>query len=325
MKIGIRADGGSSIGMGHIMRTLVLAKELSKTNDVFYICRDNMDKYQIGIKKVKSEGFSVFLVRENYLLEGLKKINANLLITDSYDVDEEYFNATKAMFNKTIYIDDMNLYNFNVDFLINQNINAEDFNYRVNKGAKLLLGSKYVMLRDEFRNIPSKDIKKIASDIMVTVGGGDPNHITEKILSWVHNLDYTFHIVVGPTFNNIEYLKSFENDKIKLYFNANMSNLMKKCDIAISACGSTLYELAACGVPTLGIIASDNQTGVGNKLNTLGIINNLGWYHKISKEYFIKNVISFAEDYNKRKLMSEKATKIIDGKGVKRIVKAILS
>lgn len=324
MKIGIRADGGSSIGMGHIMRTLVIAKELRKTNDVFYICRDNMDKYQKGIEKVKSEGFKVLLVRDNHLLEDLKRINANLLITDSYDVDEEYFNITKAIFNKTAYIDDMNLYYFNVDFLINQNINAEDFNYKVNKDTKLLLGSKYVMLRNEFKNMPPKHIKKIISDVLVTIGGGDPNHITEKILSWVHNLDYTFHVVIGPAFNDIEYLKSFENDKIKLYFNANMSNLMKNCDIAISACGSTLYELAACGVPTLGIIIADNQIGVANKLNILGIINNLGWYNKISKESFIKNIVNFAEDYDKRKLMAEKASKIIDGKGVERITKEIL-
>jgi UDP-2,4-diacetamido-2,4,6-trideoxy-beta-L-altropyranose hydrolase len=324
MKIGIRADGGSSIGMGHIMRTLVIAKELRKTNDVFYICRDNMDKYQKGIEKVKSEGFKVLLVRDNHLLEDLKRINANLLITDSYDVDEEYFNITKAIFNKTAYIDDMNLYYFNVDFLINQNINAEDFNYKVNKDTKLLLGSKYVMLRNEFKNMPPKHIKKIISDVLVTIGGGDPNHITEKILSWVHNLDYAFHVVVGPAFNDIEYLKSFENDKIKLYFNANMSNLMKNCDIAISACGSTLYELAACGVPTLGIITADNQIGVANKLNIFGIINNLGWYNKISKESFIKNIVNFAEDYDKRKLMAEKASKIIDAKGVERITKEIL-
>ena len=51
MKIAIRADGGSKIGMGHIMRTLVLAKELAKTNDVFYICRI-VFRFQIYIHQV---------------------------------------------------------------------------------------------------------------------------------------------------------------------------------------------------------------------------------------------------------------------------------
>ncbi len=35
MKIAIRAEGGFQIGMGHIMRTLALAKELTKANEVF--------------------------------------------------------------------------------------------------------------------------------------------------------------------------------------------------------------------------------------------------------------------------------------------------
>lgn len=354
MKIAIRADGGSQIGMGHIMRTLVLAKELSKINSVFYICRIDEDdsyrdssqiipnsvqapveelvilskslfhKYKKGIEKVISEGFKVLLVRENYLLQDLKSVNADLLITDSYDVDEEYFNKTKVMFNKTAYIDDMNLYYFNVDFLINQNVDAEDFNYKVNKDTKLMFGSKYIMLRKEFRNLPPKKIKQEVCDIMLTVGGSDPYHVTKKILSWIGDLDYCFHVVVGPSFDYGESLKNLQSDKIKLYFNADMCELMQSCDIAVSACGSTLYELAACGVPTLGIIIADNQRGIGNKLNNMEIINNLGWYNKISKKTFIKAINELAENYNQRKTMSEKASSIVDGKGVQRISKLLM-
>lgn len=49
---------------------------------------------------------------------------------------------------------------------------------------------------------------------------------------------------------------------------------MEKCDVAISACGSTLYELAVCGVPTIGIIIADNQIGICEKLNNMGVIKN---------------------------------------------------
>ena len=95
MKIAIRADGGSQIGMGHIMRTLVLAKELAKINEVFYICRidqkdtckntnwdfriENIsDKYKKGIEKIISEGFNVCFVRENYLVDDIGKISQYL-------------------------------------------------------------------------------------------------------------------------------------------------------------------------------------------------------------------------------------------------------
>lgn len=345
MRIGIRADGGTEIGMGHIMRTLVLAKELKKQNDhVFYVCKidllsklaydielynksfnkieelDISTRYKAGIQKVILEGFKVYFVRENHLLEDISKIPLDFLITDSYDVDENYFNKTKDMFNKTAYIDDMNLYRFNVDFLLNQNVDAGDFKYRVNSNTKLILGTKYVMLREEFRNLSSKNIKTKINDIMLTVGGSDPFHLTDKILSWVKDLDYNFHVVVGASFEHIEYLKRYENNKTKFYYNANMHNIMEKCDIAISACGSTLYELAACGVPTIGIVIADNQLGIAKKLNNIGIIKSLGWYDKLDRKNFIYDLNELASNRDLRKMISEKSRNIVDGKGVERIV-----
>lgn len=340
MRIAIRADGGLQIGMGHIMRTLVLAHEISKKNEVYYVCRKAEDdnhiiqiedyekldeKYKSGIMKVLDEGFKVVLIPENNLMDELRKIKADILITDSYDVDDEYFRKTKKMFLKTVYIDDMNLHNFDVDCLINQNVNAEEFSYKASQNAKLLLGSDYVMLRSEFRSVKNKNINKSVKDILITVGGGDPDYITEKLLSFVKGLDYNFHVIIGPCFDRIGKLKQFQNDKVKLYFNAKMYDLMQLCDVAISACGSTLYELAACGVPTIGIITADNQQGIGNKMDGLGAIISIGWYNNLSESKVIEGIKSIDNDRSKRVKMSLTSQKIIDGNGHKRICEAIIS
>lgn len=352
MKIAIQADGGTQIGMGHIMRTLVLAKELCKENEVFYICRVeknrdgsqnyikdnnyevasleqlveyniNYSKYIQGIEKIINEGFKVKLLNEDNLIDELKNVKADLLITDSYSVDEKYFEETKKIFNKTAYIDDVNKYYFDVDFLINQNSDAEDFQYKVNSNTKLLLGAKYILLRDEFKSIPKKRINDKVCNIMITVGGSDSYNITEKILYCISELDYNFHVVIGPSFEDTSFVENFKNDRILFYYNAYMCELMEKSDVAISACGSTLYELSACGVPTLGIIIADNQNGIANKLDDMGIINNLGWYDKISKADLINNIDKLADDYILRKCLSEKASKLIDGKGAERIAKVL--
>lgn len=330
MKIAIRADGGSEIGMGHIMRTLVLAKELSKTSEVFYISRFNdynIDRYKMGIEKVRLNGFKVELISENNILTQLKNFKADMLITDSYDVDEEYFKQTKKIFNKTVYIDDMNLYFFDADFIINQNICGEDFNYKTSKNTKLLCGSKYVMLREEFRNTPRKIINNKVHDIMITVGGADPNHVTEKILEIIKELDYNFHVVIGPSFKKIEKLKLLQsqNRNVTLYYNANMYELMQKCDIAISACGSTLYELSVCGVPTLGVIIADNQQKIAEKMDELKLIKNLGWHHNIDKYKFTNELVDLCKNKQQRCYMSLKQRKAIDGKGAERIASCILS
>lgn len=127
-------------------------------------------RYKPGIDKVKSEGFTVLAINEDKFIKELCKVKADCLITDSYDVNEEYFNLTRDMFKVTGYIDDMNLYYFNVDFIINQNIGAEELSYKVNKDTKLFLGTNYTMLREEFRKNPKKHIKKEVQDVMITVG-----------------------------------------------------------------------------------------------------------------------------------------------------------
>lgn len=326
MKIAIRADGGANIGMGHIMRTLVLAKELSKSHDVFYVCRvDNplSEKYRIGIEMVRSQGFVVRVIREEYILLDINDVEADLLITDSYDVDEKYFNETKRMFTKTAYIDDMNLYYFNVDFLINQNIDGVDFDYKVSNDTKLLIGPDYIMLRDEFKDVSEKYIKEKVKDIMITVGGADPYYITEQILNYVKMLEYNFHVVVGPSFEKNNHLSDFESSKVRIYYNANMYEIMQNCDIAVAACGSTLYELAVCGVPTLGLIIVDNQQGVAKKMDELSMIKNMGWYDKLLKDKFVDDLNYLCNNSVKRREMSLKAKKAVDGNGVKRIVKEL--
>ncbi|GAE03141.1 glycosyl transferase-like protein [Clostridium botulinum B str. Osaka05] len=324
MKIGIRADGGSKIGMGHIMRTLVLAKELAKTNDVFYICKvDNLlsNKYKSGIDKVKAEGFDIVTINENNIINDLRHIVADCLITDSYDVNEGYFNLTKDMFKITGYIDDMNLYYFNVDFIINQNIGAEEYSYKANKDTKLFLGTNYTMLREEFRKNINKNIKKEVQNVMITVGGADPNGITNIICDYVKDLELKFHIVIGPSFKekNIKKLTYLENlkDNINLYFNANMIEIMNKCDIAISACGSTLYELSACRVPALGLIIADNQEKIAHKMHEDGLIYNLGWYKDLTKDIILDNIKKISKLDNRQIIINNQ--KIINKNGVEKL------
>ncbi|PJI09861.1 UDP-2,4-diacetamido-2,4,6-trideoxy-beta-L-altropyranose hydrolase [Clostridium sp. CT7] len=335
MKILIRADGGGNIGMGHIMRTLALAKELKKHFDISYVCKTSgknvedktYGKYFKGINKVLSSGFNIELVRENRLFHDLGDLTGDVLITDSYDVNDKYFSLVGDMFNKSIYIDDMCLHNFNdVDMIINQNINAEDLNYGTN--AKLLLGCKYAMVRNEFKNVTAKNIKGNVYDIMITMGGTDPFFITLKLLDYLKNEHYKFHVVIGKYFDDsyIEKLKSYKNlGNIKFYYNADMCSLMKNADICISAAGSTLYELCAVGVPSLSIIMAKNQIEVAKRFDSLKIIRNVGWYNKLSKQKILAEINNLSFDYDMRRQVSIKSQKLVDGKGTFRITKEIMS
>lgn len=313
MKIIIRADGGTSIGMGHIMRTSVLAISLSSVFEIVYASIDNEFNKQ-GIEYVNKQGFNTIKLNQNNYLEQLCDQEADILITDNYFVDEEYFNKTKSYFKYTGYIDDNNyIPYYNVDFILNQNIYASELDYRTNLETKLFLGTRYVLLRDEFRRINEKQIDTDIKSIMVTTGGSDPNNDTLKILKQLEMYDknVAIHIAVGNSFTEIckekiDILAS-KNKNFNVHRNANMSKLMQVCDVAIAGCGSTLYELAACATPTIGIIIADNQTMAANRFEKDGIII----------KSFSNQIISSLNTmtFKKRRYMSQLCKSIVNVNG----------
>ena len=63
---------------------------------------------------------------------------------------------------------------------------------------------------------------------------------------------------------------------------ADMPELMVSSDMAIFAGGTTAWELAFMGVPTLVIILAENQRAVAEGLDERGAVINLGWHHNLS-------------------------------------------
>lgn len=319
--IAIRAEGGRTIGMGHIMRTLVLANELRKYFYVFYICKEDYNNnYLAGREKILEENFAVITLNEENFYNELKNINAHCVITDSYDVNEEYFNITKKYFSKTGYIDDLNLYNFNVDFIINQNINGTEHRYNTNETTKLFLGTKYLMVREEFTRSFTRKIKGI-ENILITTGGSDEKHLSLKLTESLSSTNYNLYVVLGSAFNEDlkSSLKNLEkhNSNLTTYENPSMSKLMRDCDLAISTCGSTLYELCLWKTPTLGLIVAENQRAVGETMNKLGLI-------KIVEDYNdILDYLNYISDINVRNKIVKNMEKYFQGDGILKLVEEI--
>ncbi|HOQ17438.1 MAG TPA: UDP-2,4-diacetamido-2,4,6-trideoxy-beta-L-altropyranose hydrolase [Defluviitaleaceae bacterium] len=317
MKILIRADGGKTIGMGHIMRTSVLAEELRRCAEVSYVCSEE-EEFDFGVNFLRQNGYFVYRFSEENLLSKINDIAYDCMIVDSYNVDANFFKSVKRAGSFLGYIDDLKKEEYPVDFIVNQNPYALDLNYTEENYIETFLGITYVLLRKEFQNPMKRYISPVCKDVLITVGGSDINRITEKIIQNIlkEELDMTLHVVIGPAFPK-GYLDTFSHPKVKLYYNPIMSDLMKKCDLAVSACGSTVYELAACGTPTIGIVVADNQMMAYEKLKQLGII----------KGSNVENILDSIKEmtYEKRLEMSRKGQELVDGLGAKRLASEIFN
>ncbi|WP_461615731.1 UDP-2,4-diacetamido-2,4,6-trideoxy-beta-L-altropyranose hydrolase [Clostridium sp. Marseille-QA1073] len=309
MKVLIRADGGEKIGLGHIMRTLTLAKELLNEFEVKYICISE-NKYVKGREIVKSENIEVIEINERNELDSIKNLDGDIIVVDKYGINKEYLNSLREKF-KVLYIDDNNeLDYYPVDILINQNPHSKFFNYNVRKSTKVLCGGMYTILRDEFLKCYPIEIRKDIKDVLITLGGSDDLNITDELIRELKGLKINLHVIIGPAFKFKDNIKNYNRDNVFLHENVNMSEVMKKVDLAISSCGSTLYELSYLGIPTFGIIVADNQKLCGQFMESLGCI----YLKKHIRKEHILNIT-----YSERLIMSSRMKNLIDGKGKYRI------
>lgn len=328
----IRCSGNHLKGLGHIMRCIALATELKTLNASIIFLIDNdiasinlVRKYNFKFIPIKSNTLSLEIYE---VIKITSKYNSPIFITDSYWIDEHYLIELKKHCLYLISIDDNNLLNYPSDMVINPNIHATDLNYSFSNNTKYLLGCKYCLLRNEFIVNNPIDIKKIARSVLITMGGTDVNNFTSVIIESILSIpNITLNVVVNSNFSNLDSLYNlYENvSNINLILNPlNMRDIIIQNDLSISAGGSTSYELASVGMPSILIPQVDNQLLLCEKFHDLKIAINAGWFDKLSKHTIYTLVNNLISDYTKRTKLHDNMLKVIDINGCKNIVEEVL-
>ena len=331
----IRADANEKIGSGHVMRCLSIARSIThKGQYVKFVTADNK-----GLMLISSYGFDCEVLDSNYdnleteidkLTEIINNEKPSLLLVDSYFVSNRYFNEINKIV-RIAYIDDLNESTWNVDFIINYNISSSEYDYSGYEGTntRLLLSPYYAPLRDEFRNLPVHLIKPEVSDVFVSAGGSDPACISEQIMTYICPSipNVNFHFIIGALNPRIEEIRKLAHRNVILHIDEqHIADVMKCCDIAISASGSTLYELCSVGVPTIIFTLADNQIPAAKIFDRLGIMLNAGDC-RFDKDFITKLytlIRKLLDDIHLKQRMSINMQQLVDGKGASRIAEQLL-
>lgn len=334
----IRTDGNETIGTGHVMRCLEIAKAYQETNGpVQFLVADERSK-----KFIESKGFSCYLMESdwNNLDSELDKLclcktecGVVRLLVDSYYLSQEYVKAWKKLGVKVAYLDDLCSQSYPVDMLFNGAVWATGKKYQglyQQTDTKLFLGCRYLPLRQEFSNIPSRQFKEKAENVLVLSGGTDPYHF---LVEFLKNLpedlekECQYYIVCGIFNGDYDEIVNLCHGKDSIHVLRNADNLyeyMCKADIAISACGMTLYELCACRTPAIIYLLADNQKGNLDGFTQKKIYDSIGDIreHKDFKLLFDK-LAYLISNYEKRNEMSRKVQEMVDGRGAYRIAEEL--
>ena len=281
-----RADSSSSIGTGHIMRDLVLAKQFSKDTIIF--ATQNLEG-NINYK-IKEYGYKIQYLHSNNFQELnllIKQLKIDLIVIDHYQIDKTFEYKLKKQNPKLqVMVLDDTYEKHHCDILLNHNINAniEKYKNKVPKYCELQCGSKYTLLRDEFYIEKKKKRNKTSSKktIFIAMGGADTAKLNIPILKILNKLSKVQVEIVTTTANK-ELTKLHKYCKkrkwVNLHINSNkLAKLMAKSDLAIVTPSLTVNEVYFMELPFIAIKTANNQKDIyaylkKKKYNTLKRFN----------------------------------------------------
>ena len=326
------------MGVGHMMRCLALA-EAWKLRGGLVVVLTHAEAPAL-LQRFRDAGLEVQPLQavQGSLEEAAEavslaaKYHAKWIVLDGYHFTPNYCLALKAFGLRLLIIDDLADIDLSAaDILLNQNAYAKLEMYPA--PSRLLLGSQYALLRPEF--LPWRSQRgpepEEAHHVLITLGGGDPDNVTLRVLHLLAGLTdrrLVVKVIVGAVNPHLESLRAAlpMNHEFEVLVNpSNLPQLMSRAHVAISAAGSSCWELACLGLPMLLIITADNQRGIAARLLEMGLAVCLGWHKDFPKVGTLKCLRDFLEDAPRRRRMSEEARFLVDGRGAGRVVEAILA
>lgn len=350
MNVFFRVDASINIGSGHVMRCLNLANSLKKLNyDITFVMRPrdgdlcthiiNQGYQVIRLKQLENsrcptspDDYKSWLQLSE--IDDAKEFlsvasNAELVVVDHYGINFVWEEFVKSRINCNVVVIDDLVRKHNADIIIDQTYGVDANEYQSHSEATFVLtGSEYALLNTHFHDFHKLAIEKKETKnthkILISMGGIDVLNVTLSLLKALSKFENKYQTTVlinesSPSFDLvISFIEKNKDWITHIPFSENMAELMFQHTIAIGAPGSTSWERACIGLPSIIIPLAENQKKICNILVSEGAALSLS-LNKISKKLRTKLDELFLnfEDMRKKNL------EICDGLGAGRVVSAI--
>lgn len=338
----IRTDGNETIATGHLMRCLSIARALRKRGGLPIFIVSDADSILLLQKMMTPDetarkAYPVIHLQTDYrnpepeipvMQRILSSHNVSFLLVDSYFATSRYL-SRMSQICRTAYLDDLQAFDYPVDLVINYDLAVDASFYKSAKSV--LTGSAYAPLRSQFSLRPYRVWERV-KDVLLSTGGTDPFGIAGGLIRRLQSFpefgDVFLHALTGPMHaHRAELMRMAEEDsRIVLHENvSDMASLMAGCDLAVSAGGTTLYELCAVGVPCISYAMADNQLPCTKAFENAGLIPFAGDIRNNPDflEQTAQKLLELSLDFPLRREISARMRMAVDGAGADRIAEAL--
>lgn len=298
----LRADFGSEVGSGHVMRCLALAQA--------WVARGGPAALLAAALPDHVRARAVAAGVEVLDPSAATDLDAGWVVLDGYHFGRADQEAVLAGGKKLLVVDDHGrVGHYDADLVVDQNLGAarEWYAHRAPR-TRLLLGPRYALLRAEFaRLVPDRSHERPVRRVLVTLGGCPAPEIVDRVAAALrvpHLADLDVTVAGGAD---------------------DLAVLMVDADLAVAAAGTTSWELCCMGVPTVLVSVADNQVPVARALAEAGVALDAGPVDEGVGDRVAQGLRSLRGDPAKRAVMVTRGRVLVDGRGADRVVTEMLT
>lgn len=314
---------GASIGGGHVMRSLTLARALEARGAACAFLASPevaalLDAFAPDMARAADdEGFDA-------------------LVFDHYGLWADDHRAI-AKGRPTQVIDDLADRPLAADLVLDSGPARapEDYAGLVPPGARLLLGPAYAPVRPAFAALREEALARRARGgparrILVSLGLTDVGGITCRVVGLLRPLvgDVALDVVLGGGAASLPALRALaeQDPRLTLHVDAqDMPRLTLEADLAVGAGGSTTWERCVLALPSLTLVLADNQAPAARALAAMGAGV---WLDVGSADFeaaFAREVTDLLANAERREAMSTASAQVCDGLGAERAAGVFLA
>lgn len=327
--------------MGHLRRCSALAVELKKSGaTVIFLCRVSGIDIVAELAGIADEASLMDwrTIPEHDAREVARtyeELGVDVAVIDHYRVDSEYQQHLLASGVRWMQFDWSARQPLWANWVLNASFGADESVYQSLKRREetiLLLGPQYVPIRPDFGNWRSRvKFREDVATILLTFGGGDDRQATVFFLEALRPLDPSIQRVVlassaNPHLSNIRnWMNTSKDSNVTLMVDEHhVAQQMAAADLAIISGGTTTFEAAAMGLPSMIIQLADNQIENADACEKVGSAFKFGPIESLSVEEVRFQVESLISKTDTRRQMSFAGLESVDAQGSARLAHALL-
>jgi UDP-2,4-diacetamido-2,4,6-trideoxy-beta-L-altropyranose hydrolase len=333
----LRADANSTIGAGHIMRSLTLGAALVEHGSHVHLF--SVALAPAFAQRADEAGITVVSVSsaeaESEIASRVHELSPDVLVVDGYHLAPFITSARSLGLHVAVFDDDHSMDLDDVQVVINDNLDAKADAYGSSAGQRVLAGPQYSLIRSDVRALIPQRSTTIPSDarvwVLVTMGGGVAQNLV---------LPITTALLTAGSVRVCAALQADHHDRAQLERLAHehpdalhidrgdLLDSYERASLAVCAGGVTMLECIALGIVPVAITVATNQIPAVGALRALdlGIVgpSTLERDADVVAQTVLDAVNAALADMGVLAAMSDRGRRIIDGCGSERLAAELL-